>query len=242
MIISSKYRYLFIELPLTASTAIAKELTENYAGQTRHYKHATYRTFLKSATDEEKSYFTFIGIRNPLDQAVSHYYKYLNDHKGKYSNPQPRRSGRVKYWLNERGHQKRYRFIHEQKADFAQFFLKFYTRPYLDWSLMDQERMDSVIRFEHIQEDFQATLEAIGIEAVRPLPIVNQTRSKEKTFWEYYDSLELRVRAARVFGPYLEQWDYALPAEWDVQPEVKAWESRFQRDLKLKKMYWSILT
>ncbi|NND95681.1 MAG: hypothetical protein HKN45_12535 [Flavobacteriales bacterium] len=242
MIISRKYRYLFIELPLTASTAIAKELVENYAGEPILYKHANYRTFLKQASDEEKAYFTFIGVRNPMDQAVSHYYKYLNDHKGKYSKPQPRKNGRVKYWLNERGHRKRFKFIKDNKASFGDYFLEFYTRPYLDWSLLDESRMDGIIRFEHIQEDFTKVLTDIGVVQKRPLPQINKTKDKARTFIDHYDSEELQSRAIEIFGPYMEIWGYSFPSSWEVGEKAGRFKKRFERDLNLKKVYWSFLS
>lgn len=242
MIISRKYRYLFIELPLTASTAIANELLENYSGEPILYKHANYRTFSKQAHGESLKYFTFIGVRNPMDQAVSHYYKYLNDHKGKYSDPQPRKSGRVKYWLNERGHQKRFKFIKENSATFGEFFLEFYKRPYLDWSLLDKDRMDAIIRFENIQDDFSTMLKAIGVDQIRPLPQINKTKDKRKSFWEHYDTEPLRKRAIEVFGPYMRTWGYEFPTEWEAEGLIDGQMKRFNKDLKLKKMYWSFLS
>ncbi len=42
MIISHKYKYLFIELPRTGTTAISKELRERYAGELIYEKHTKY--------------------------------------------------------------------------------------------------------------------------------------------------------------------------------------------------------
>ncbi len=67
MIISHKYKHLFIELPLTASTAVSKELGENYGGSWILYKHAAYQDFLRQATAEEKEPFVFSSSHNPLD-------------------------------------------------------------------------------------------------------------------------------------------------------------------------------
>ena len=53
MIISHKYKYLFIGLPLAASTAISKELCEQYEGVPILSKHSIYQDFLKTATEEE---------------------------------------------------------------------------------------------------------------------------------------------------------------------------------------------
>ena len=54
MIISHKHKYVFIELPMTGSTAINNELRENYDGIYVLKKHSSYRDFLKDATEAEK--------------------------------------------------------------------------------------------------------------------------------------------------------------------------------------------
>jgi hypothetical protein len=74
MVISHTYKYLFVELPHTASTAIHQELCENYEGIPIIRKHAPYHEFIRIATAEEKVYFVLSGIRNPLDEAVSIYF------------------------------------------------------------------------------------------------------------------------------------------------------------------------
>jgi len=68
-----------------------------YEGQPILYKHATYPEFLRVATDDEKTYFAFSTIRNPLDQAVSRFFKLKTDHKGQFSDPQ---RIRAKRWIN----------------------------------------------------------------------------------------------------------------------------------------------
>ena len=47
MIISHKYKYVFVGLPLAASTAISKELCEQYDGKAILAKHSIYQDFLK---------------------------------------------------------------------------------------------------------------------------------------------------------------------------------------------------
>ena len=76
MIVSHEHRYVFIEVPHTASVAISTELRENYDGQRFLRKHATYRDFLRQATPEQRGYFAFAAVRNPLDVAVSRYYRF----------------------------------------------------------------------------------------------------------------------------------------------------------------------
>ena len=131
MIISHKYHYVFVQLPRTGSTAIAHELRENYAGESVLKKHSTYQDFLVNASPAEKNYFVFSGIRNPLNDAVSHYFKCKNDHKGNFTDPKrvARRTGLVSRLDFEI-----YDYLAKTDADFPTFFLRFYRTPYNNWA------------------------------------------------------------------------------------------------------------
>jgi hypothetical protein len=72
--------------------------------------------------------------------------------------------------------------------------------------------MDQLIRFEHLQQDFSQTLARLGLEQVRPLPVVNKT-GERGSYLDYY-SEDIRPHAALAFGPFMHKWGYALPAEW----------------------------
>ena len=72
MIISDTYKYIFLETPRTGSTALSKELREKYGGYEIIHKHANYHEFLKQATPEQKEYYVFMGVRNPLDEVVKY--------------------------------------------------------------------------------------------------------------------------------------------------------------------------
>ena len=119
MVISHEHRYLFVELPHTGSTAIHAELCSNYTGENILHKHAYYHEFLKVASSEEKKYFAFSGLRNPLDEAVSIFFKYKTNH-GNYINPrQMKKNGG---WVNKRD-LVRYHYIKDNNADFPLYFV-----------------------------------------------------------------------------------------------------------------------
>ena len=212
MIISRKHRYLFVELPHTASSAIHRELCEYYDGVPILQKHSYYHQFLEIASEEERRYFVFSNIRNPLDVTVTLYCKYKSNHKGAFTDPNR--------WKSNGGditdlELKRFRFIQENDADFPTFFKRFHRfPPYDNWSRLAHKDFDFVIRYENLQADFSKALELMRIPQQRPLPVVNPTAGKETDFWSYYVP-EIRRQAVTVFGPFLSRWGYPFPPEWD---------------------------
>lgn len=239
MIISHKYKYVFIELPLTASSAIARELIENYDGESILFKHGTYPKFLKQASKEESEYFVFSGIRNPMDRAVSHYFKYKTDHNNKFSNPKKRKKGRhlVSFLINKRQHLMKYRFINDTESGFQEFFLKFYKLPFSDWSINDHKKMDFVIRYENLQSDFNDLLKKLNVEKVRDLPQHNQTSSKSKHFVDYYESKEVKERAVNVFYWFMKHWEYEFPSDWEIKKHIPS-KVPYKVYNSIKKIYW----
>ncbi len=204
MIISDEHKYVFVELPQTATTAISQELRDHYGGRVVLRKHSNYRQFLKYASPEQKKYFVFSGVRNPLDEAVTSYIKYKQDHRGNYS--------RKMAWVS-RAKLRRFKYVTEKKATFPEFFFRFYRLPMENWSSLDHNRFDFVYKLENIQEDFAELIRRIGLELVRPLPILHKTEDKES--WHSYYTPETRRHARFVFGPLMEQWGYDFPPDWD---------------------------
>lgn len=234
MIISHKHRYLFVELPRTGSTAISRELRELYDGQAILRKHSTYDEFLRSATAVEREYFVFSCIRNPLDDAVSRYFKLKTDHRSRYTDP-----GKVrKRWtVVERIETRLHRYIQKTEIDFPTFFLKFYVIPYNNWASLSHHRFDAIIRFESLQPGFAEALRCIGIEPVRPLPIVNKTGRRSTDYSRYYTP-DTIPRARRIFGPFMRQWGYEFPEEWGPM-EVPWWhQAQFAFFNVFRRFYW----
>jgi hypothetical protein len=244
MIISHQHKYLFVELPLTGSTAIHDELCTHYAGIPILKKHSTYRDFCKVATPEEKQYFVFAGIRHPLDQVVSHYFKFKTGHHGQFTSEVHLRRLQESFWHRlayEYSHLQRYRFVQQHNVDFATFFLRFYRVPYSNWSLLDHERFDFIIHFEQLAADFAQLIERLGLQLVQPLPVANKTDKKATDFLAYYNTPAVRNRAKRVFGPFMQQWGYTFPAEWgETQPSW--WHyTEFAFYNLFRQVYWRYL-
>ncbi len=234
MIISDKHRYLFVELPRTATTAIAKELRENYEGHSILYKHATYEDFLRIATDEQKKYFTFSCIRNPLDDVVSIYLKYRHNHRNSFTNPNnlKRRDPFLRFFDRIK-----LKFTNKGGVEFSEFFLKYYHIPYNRWSELSHDTFNYIISFENLQDDFRKVLEIIGLPQVRPLPATNKTTGNKKEYLSYYTP-ETVNRAKRIFGPYMKKWGYSFPEGWG-DLEV-SWRNQlaFRFFNMFRKAYW----
>lgn len=234
MIISDEHRYVFVELPRTGSTAVATELVENYGGRAILGKHSTYRDFLRVATPEQKSYFVFSGIRNPLDVAVSRYVQLKTNKGQRFTDPIKLvdRNTAVEKMEN-----RVYRWVQQNDATFEQFLRRWYLLPYDTWASLDHKRMDMVLRFENLAEDFAEVIGRIGLEPVRPLPIVNPTPARARQFETYYTPAAI-ARAVWVFGPYMEEFGYDFPETWPKR-RAPAGSRFFQRFLRFfRGLYW----
>jgi hypothetical protein len=233
MIISHKYKYVFVGLPLAASTAISKELCENYGGKPILAKHSIYQDFLKVATEEEKKYKVLACARNPLDISVSQYTKMMSNANGNYSNE--------KLLRKNGGHMKSSEYhlakkFWEDKGTFSQFLDEFYKVPFDNFLSVTSEYCDFILRFDYLQEDFEKALHICNIDSIRPLPIVNKTSAKSS--YESFYTNQNKDRAFAIFGPYMQKHDIPLPAGWiNKKPALKD-KILFNLTGVLRKYYW----
>jgi hypothetical protein len=240
VIISHEYRYVFVEMPHTASTAISKELCDNYKGLSILQKHTHYHEFLRGASEDERKYFVFAGMRNPLDIIVTRYFKLKTNHGGFFTNPD--------HWRKNGGHVngravREYRFIQERSADFQAYFRGFHWYPFDSWGCPSPADFDFVIRYENLQADFSEFTKRIGIAQIGPLPLVNKTAERQDDFLSYYTP-EIRKLAVWVFGPYLKLWGYQFPADWQVDniPLWHEWAFRLLRFVRKNVVRASMLS
>ncbi len=209
MIVSDQHKYLFVQLPHTACTAVGRELVENYGGIPILHKHASINAFRRWAGSAADDYYVFATVRNPMDEVVSIYHKFKNNHKGHYSNPANWRINGG--WLSRRG-LRQFQFVRDHNATFVEYFKRFFLLPYVNSSVLVYGRADAILRFESIQTDFATVMNSLGVKVVRPLPVVNRTQKDSVAFEEYYDGVEERAR--RVFGPINDLWGYSFPPGW----------------------------
>ncbi|MFD1316842.1 sulfotransferase family 2 domain-containing protein [Namhaeicola litoreus] len=210
MVISHKYKYLFIENGQTGCTAIRKELIENYDGVPILRKHSIYSEFLNIASEEEKEYFVFITVRNPLDKAVSSYLKYKNDHRNRYTD---RINLRGRQAIIDLRHLYHYKNISKKNYSFKDYLASNKWLPYDDMSTLKFSKDIRTIKFENLNNDFQQVLQEIGIEPIRDLPKYNSTESKSHYLDFYTDDVVKKI-AFQKFGVFMKYWDYQWPKTW----------------------------
>lgn len=233
MVISHKHRYLFIEIPLTGSWAIQKELCAYYDGISILHKHATYPEFRRIATPSELEYFVFATIRHPLDEIVSRYAKLASDHKGMFSD-----LAQVKALRSDYSDYQKYKFIQATQADFATFFRKYHRRPFGGLIDVAHAEYDFIIRYEAFQTDFTEVLHRLGLTQVRPVPVTNQTDAKGAD-WRAYYTPEIRAQACRVLAPYMQKWGYTFPPDWEQCPVSRLSQLEFSLVTYLRNLYYT---
>lgn len=233
MIISHTHKYVFVGLPLAASTAISKELCEMYGGVPILNKHSIYQDFLKIATDEEKKYKVIACSRNPLDISVSYYTKMITDSSGNFSNKSLLRKNGGHLKMRDFKLSKLFR---EKQFDYNVFLEKYYQFPFDNWLSITAPHCDFIIRFENLIEDFEKALLHCGIEPKRSLPMVNKTKQK-KAFESFYNESNKKI-CLSVFGPFMLQHNMSFPAIWG---ECKVgWLPKLQFRVlsSIRKFYW----
>ena len=225
MIVSDKNNYLFVELPHTGSTAISKELCENYDGKQILKKHSLFHEFEKTIKKGGEHY-VFSCIRNPMDEVVSIYLKYKTDQITEYTQLEN----------HKRAVLDRYSFARNTNNSYQDYLKKFYKLPYDNWSCLSHKQFNYVIKFENLQGDFQTVLKEIGLKQRRPLPIVNTT--KQKNHYLTYYPPEIQDYAKYVFGPFMKRWNYTFPVEWGDHSTPFFGELLFDIFRLPRKIYW----
>ncbi len=241
MVIDHRYKFIFVELPLTATSAISKEIREQYGCEPFLNKHATYDDFLRKASAAEKKYKSIGSVRNPLDQTVSMYFKYKNDLDQRFSSGRKRPGKWLRKSLAKNRDAERYQYIIQNDATFEQYFLKFFKWPYSNWSILRHKKMDYIIRFEQLSADYKKIFTELGVPVSRDLPQANKTPEKKKDFWSYYASDKAKRRAKFVFGPFMRYWGYEFPASWSNIKEPGHAQFVYHLLNVPRKLYWRFL-
>ncbi|WP_020539503.1 sulfotransferase family 2 domain-containing protein [Lewinella cohaerens] len=209
MVINHRHRFCYFAIPRTGSQATTKLLVEEFGSEVILKMHMSYDEFQQQATEEEKAYFTFCAVRNPLDSLVSSYFKKKNDHNGRFSRGTFLRTGKsiAERAMNE------YRFITENDATFAEYFQHFYTEPYhIPRHESTVSQVDFVMHFERLQIDINLVLEELNLSPSL-LPTHNTTQERSSVFLEYYTPAII-PQAVAVTKDIMKAWGYDFPISW----------------------------
>ena len=161
MIVSDKYKYVFIGLPFSASSAISKDLHEKYAGKPYLRKHSLYSDFKKQTNKLKLNYRVFAVLRNPMEITITSYEKLKLNPNNIYTNSVFFKENGGHVSKNQR---KKYNFIKNTQANFQEFFLEFYKYPYDNLASSTIDACDFVIRYDKLQKDYLNVLKKLGIK------------------------------------------------------------------------------
>ena len=77
----------------------------------------------------------------------------------------------------------------------------------------------------------------IGLEQVRPLPVVNSSSGKRPDFTTYYSADDIK-RAKKVFAGYMDEWDYEFPEEWGPVTYSSFEDLKYNLVSSAMRFYW----
>jgi hypothetical protein len=214
MLISHKYRFIFIHIPRSAGISMRGALRPYAGGWTfprlnpRHlrwepnYPHYTAREVRDYLGHRRfNRYFKFAFVRNPWDRLVSRYF-FLRAQQG--NDPERRINQRHYYppgslsfteWLLGEGEEKN--CIHPLDL-----------RPQVEWLFEPDGTplVDFIGRFELLSTDFAEVCRRVGIET----RLVHENRNKPTDEYQGYYSAVAEAFVAERFHSDIEQWGYSF--------------------------------
>ena len=192
----NRHRAIFIHIPKTAGSSVARSLF----GEPRGNPHAPYHEYERINRRKFREYFKFTFVRNPWDRAVSSYF-YLRNTAMQGAEEDWRRRHVVPY------------------ADFASFVRESLDQDSIWKSLHFRPqhsficdatmrlRADFVGRMETIDRDFDYVCGRLGVSA----KLERTNRSDHRSYTEYYTD-ELRERVAAVYADDIALFGYRFDA------------------------------
>ena len=194
MILSPKYKFMFLHIPKSAGTTIRSILKTKDKKIKEIFGHPTFSEI--QTKYDVSNYYKFTFTRNPWDRFVStFFYLKKNNKNEKLLNEARKKVCNYSFasFVKE---------LHLEKNQFSKhYFIHF--RPQIHF-LESMDNIDFIGRFENIQEDFDVVCDKIGISH-QELPHFN--RVKHKHYTEYYDD-ETRQIVAKMYAKDIEYFGY----------------------------------
>lgn len=205
MLISNKHKFIFIHIYKNAGTSISSALLPFAAnkiqqkisivatkfgfsypfGPTPYQGHITTTDLIaKMGKEKFESYFSFAIVRNPWDWQVSLYTYMLK---------------------NKNHHQHRLISSFNSFDEYVEWVCAKKVRLQRDFifSKENEQLVDLVGRFEHLDADFQKICSQIGVNVT--LPRLN--RSKSTPYQEFYNKRTIEL-VSKTFAPDIETFGY----------------------------------
>lgn len=197
MIINKQHKFIFIGLSLRGSSAISKELLENYECESLFHKHSNIPLLKQEYPNINlNEYFIFAVYRDPVQIAFTSFNKLLTNPYGIFTDP--------KYFSEYGGfvdkkRRNTYHKYQKREITFEQHLLKVYKyHPYDDSLSINKNYINYLMDFENLSNEFENVLKIhFGIKPVRKLPIYNKTKKKN------IDSKISDYTFSKIFEPYL---------------------------------------
>ena len=195
MIISHRFKYIFVGLPYSASGAVSRELVHNYFGKPILSKHSNIPTLIKKYPDIKiDDYYIFAIARDPIDITFTVYNKLLLNKNNIYNNPThfTKNGGFIS---NKK--LKLFKKVHKGNLSFPQYLNSSYRyHPYDNDLSINIKYLNGIIRFNHLNDDFKKVLDAIDMKSKGDIPVFNRAAKKVKM-----DTIEKQV-IKKIFGPF----------------------------------------
>jgi chondroitin 4-sulfotransferase 11 len=177
--ISHSHKFLFIQIPKTATSSIhsvlAQHMEYDYSKISRHAKYSEAAEFYP----ESKNYFKFSFVRNPWDRLLS-FYLFKKTDRANMKIPDD--LSLKDFILTATGQTKLNQHSYIERFDTFSF----------------------IGRFENLQDDFDKICDTIGVSSCK-LPLKNTTKHNHYT--EYYDN-ETRRIVSEKYAKDIEYFNY----------------------------------
>jgi hypothetical protein len=225
-ILCPAHSLLFIQAPRTGCTAIERLLLERFGGESVppsdilgpdgfiriQRKHCSIRQLVTTGLipdDYESRYTTVTTVRNPFDSLVSMYVKKRETYQRRLNEPDA--------WMYKvRGYIEDMEFC--RTHSFEEWVVKRYAVRPIERLLGRGHRalygrytdgVQIVMRFERLQQDFEAMMRGVGVIGDVTIPNVNATRQRERAYQSYYTPRARRI-VEYVFQGELALYGYSF--------------------------------
>jgi chondroitin 4-sulfotransferase 11 len=205
MIINNENKFVFIHIPKTAGTSLAKSIGQSlekceFGGMGKKLDtHATIRQVRRHLGQKYDSYYSFAFVRNPWDRMLSWYAFLCHGETVRRPLQAKVKAMGFKRWLMQDEHILKNSFDSNEKKVAGQ------RRSQLDWiGENDAILVDFVGRFENLEHDYEVIRGVIGSG---PLLREHKKKSNHAHYREVYDD-EMRQFVEEYFSRDIEAFGY----------------------------------